>query len=199
MSYTRRTEPTVITKGERVTWTKSYADYPASEYTLQYRFRWTGSGAGAGIDVNASAEGDDFNVVIANTVSDDFTQVGRHKWQAWVTEIADATNKILVGEGFVTVKAGFVAGTLTAVDTRSAAKIALDSIDAAMTAFATGDVLEYEITTPAGSRRVKRSSRADLIQLRKHYAAIVARENAAERMRNGGSFGQRIDVVLRER
>jgi hypothetical protein len=73
-------------------------------------------------------------VLIANTVSDDFTALGKHKWQAWITETADSTNKVLVGEGYTTVNPGFVASTVTAVDERSTAKIMLDTLDAAILA-----------------------------------------------------------------
>jgi hypothetical protein len=196
-SYDRKTEPTVITKGERVTWTKSYCDYPASLYSLQYRFRFVGSGAGVGIDVNATADGDDFNVLIANTVSDDFTALGKHKWQSWITERADATNEVLVGEGYTTVNPGFVASTLSAVDERSTAKIMLDTLDAAILAAGSSDTIEWEVTTPAGSRRIKRDSRTNVLALRKYYAGIVSREDAAERSAAGKGFGTQVKVRFR--
>lgn len=187
---TRVTEPTQITQGERVAWTKTLDDYSAALYTLSYRFR---GGDGPGFNVTATASGTDFAAVIAADVSIK-AKPGVHKWQAWLTLNSDSTKTFIVGEGQTTVKRGFASDTSAAIDLRSPAKKALDSIDAAMEAFATSDVLEYEITTPAGSRRVKRSARADLLNLRKYYAGVVAREDAAERARTTGKFGKSVNV-----
>lgn len=179
----RTIEPTIITTREQVEWTKSYADYPATLWNLEYRFR----GPGPGFDVDGVADGDDFAITVLGTTTDNMV-AGTYTWQAWVTEIADTANKIKVDEGSVMVKLGFDPNSVAAVETRSAAKIMLDTIDAALLAFATSDVLEYEITTPAGSRRVKRSDKAELTSLRDRYVKIVRRENLRDRLARGGSL-----------
>lgn len=188
----RETEPTTIVKGERIEWTKSYCDFSAEEYTLEYRFR----GPGGGVNVTATADGSDFAAVLAATVSDNFTTTGKHRWQAWLTEIADSANTFVVGEGVVQVKEGFASTSLAAVELRTPEKIALDAINAALANAATSDQLEYEISTPAGSRRIKRMSRTELIELQKHYSAIVSRQNTAERLKNGGKFGKPIKATM---
>lgn len=187
----RTIEPTVIVKGERIEWTRSFGDYPATEFSLQYRFR----GNGPGVNVNATVDGIDFVAELSATDSATLA-VERYKWQAWITEIADTANTFIAAEGFVNVQAGFAEGSLAAVDLRSPAKIMLDTIDAALAAFATSDVQEYEITTPAGGRRVKRSDKAQLTSQREYWAGIVSRENDAERVRNGGRFGKPIKVSM---
>jgi hypothetical protein len=190
----RQTEPTVITQGEALEWEKSFCDFPSDEYTLQYRFR----GPGTGFNEDATAQDDGSflaTVTAANTLA---MSTGRYQWQAWLTEIADSTNSQMIAEGVVDVRRGFADDQLGTIDLRTPAKIALESIDAAMAAFATSDVQEYEISTPAGTRRVKRSARADLLSLRKHYAMIVARETAAERGRNTGKYGRQIVINVRE-
>lgn len=185
--------PSRITQGERVEWTRSYSDYPADEYDLQYRFR----GPGTGLDVDATADGTTFEVVM--TAADPaFNVVGNYQWQAWLTEIADATNTLIIETGTLEVKQGFVADSTEDIDLRSAAQIALDTIDAAMLAFASSDVTEYEISTPAGSRRVKRSDKSQLFELRKHYAMIVSMERTRERLRKGGSVMRTIPITMRE-
>lgn len=191
----RTTEPTQIIKGERLEWTKTLTDYPASAWSLEYRFR----GAGTGIDVNATADGDAFLCVITKTASAGFGTAGKYRWQAWITETADSNNTFVVGEGIVNVRAGFDTSSQAAVDLRSTAKQILDAIDATLLNTATSDQLEYEIETPAGRRKVKKMSRNELLDLRKVYAGIVARENAAERVRNGGKFAQTVYVNVRER
>lgn len=189
----RETEPTQITQGEKLEWQKTFCDHPASLWTLQYRFR----GVGPGFDADASASGDDYTVEvpIASTAG---MSVGKYQWQAWVTEIADVTNKIMVGAGRVTVSRGFVASSTGNIELRSDAKIALDAINAAILGKATNDQMEYEITTPAGSRKIRRVPLPDLLAARKEYAAIVARENAAERVKSGGQFGRMVVINVRE-
>lgn len=190
----REIEPTVIVKGERIEWKKSFDDYSAAEYSLEYRFR----GAGIGIDVNATADGRDFVCVIPKTLSDDFSTPGKYRWQAWLTKIADSENTFVVGEGIVTVKAGFDTSSPAAVELRSTAKQIVDALEAALLSSASREQMEYEIETPAGRRRVKYMSRTEQREWLQYYKKIVARENAAERVRNGGKFGTQVKIRMRE-
>lgn len=185
--------PSQITQGERAEWSKSYSGYPADEFDLQYRFR----GPGTGLDVDGTADGTSFDITL--TAADPaFNVVGTYHWQAWLTEIADSTNTFIVEQGTITIKAGFVDGETGDLDLRSAAQIAIDTIDAAMLAFATSDITEYEISTPAGSRRVKRSDKEQLTNLRKQYAMIVSMERTRDRLRNGGKLMKSIPINVRE-
>ncbi len=185
---TRITEPTQITQGDRVAWTRTISDYPATLYTLEYRFR---SDAGPGFNVTADADGDDFDAVITSAQSAT-AKAGKYAWQAWLTEIADATHTFAIQVGNTTITPGFATDAKGIVDLRSPAKQTLDAIDAALLAAATSDVMEYEISTPSGMRRVKR--RLDLLTMRKEFAAIVAAENTRERLRRGGPFMQTVGV-----
>lgn len=186
--------PTEITQGERVEWTKSYSGYPADEYDLQYRFR----GPGTGLDVDGDADGGSWDIELT-AAAPAFNVVGKYHWQAWLTEIADATNTFIIEQGTISVLLGFEASETGDVELRSPAQIALDTIDAALLAFATSDVQEYEITTPAGSRRVKRSDKEQLRELRKEYAIRVSLERTRNRIRNGGPVMKSICVNVRER
>lgn len=187
----RTTEPTTIVKGERIEWTKSYCDFPASDYDLEYRFR----GVGPGADVVATADGNEFEAALTAAQSAAFG-IGKYKWQAWLTEQADPTNTFIVGSGSSTVERGFESGDTGDIDLRTAEKIALDAINSALANAATSDQLEYEISTPAGSRKIKRMTRTELIELQKHYSAIVARQNLAEKLKNGGKFGKPIKATM---
>lgn len=186
----RTTEPISVTQGEQIEWTRTFEDYPATEWTLQYRFR----GPDTGFNIAGTANGTDFDAVMtaAQSLAADF---GTWKWQAWVTNIATPATVLMIDAGVTQILQGFPVGTAE-IDLRSPAKIALDSIDAALLAFSSSDVLEYEITTPAGSRRVKRSDKAQLLSMRKYWAMIVRRENAAEAMRNGDKWGTTIKVRM---
>jgi len=195
MSEIRRTEPTQITQGERLHWEREFDDHPATEWTLEYRFR----GNGTGFDEACTADGVRFIADIPESATADMDP-GKYIWQAWATEIADATNSEMIATDSVVVKAGFVHGATTAVDLRSNAKKTLDAInEALLTASSTANVIEYEITTPAGNRHVKYATRADLLGIRKTYAGIVSRENAAERVKNGKPLAQQVKIVMRER
>lgn len=193
MTYTRTHPPTQLARGEQIGWTKSYADYPATLYTLDYRFR----GQTVGIDVTATADGDQFNTLITPTLSGKFGAAGIFKWQAWLTEIANPTNTFVIEEGRSKVTAGYAVGSTAAVDERSIAKITLDALDAAIQGRASSVQLEYEISTPAGSRRVKHLAMSDLTAMRSYYARLVAAELAAERAREGKGFGMPVKVRFR--
>jgi hypothetical protein len=189
----REIEPTTITQGERIEWTKDFCDYPASLYSLEYRFR----GTGPGFNVAATAAGDAF-VAEVTTANSAACSLGRYDWQAWLTETADSTNKFVVASGRVKVLRGFTSAATGNIDLRSDAKIALDAVNATLLNAASSDQLEYEISTPAGSRKIRRMSRVELLAMQKHFAGIVSRENAAERAKSTGQFGRQVVINVRE-
>lgn len=191
---TPTTEPISITQGERVEWTRTFSGYSAEDYTLEYRFR---SQAGPGFNVTATADGAAFDAVITAATTVDKV-AGKYTWQAWLTENGVATNTFIVCSGETTMLPGFTTDSKAAVDLRSNAQKTLDAIDAAMLAFGTSDIVEYEISTPAGSRKVKRSDKANLMKMRKEYAIIVSMERTKRRVQNGGSLMQSVGIVVRE-
>lgn len=178
----RTTEPTRFTQGEKLEWTKAIDDHSSADYDLAYRFR----GVGPGFDAAATADGENFSVSVAGTVTANCLP-GAYQWQAWLTDKTDATKTFMHASGSVEVVKGFTAGETGNVDLRSNARKILDAIDAALLVDAASSTVEYEISTPAGSRKVKKS-RSEAIEQRKYYAKIVAREKRRERIRNGGSF-----------
>lgn len=198
MTATVRTiEPTTITTREEIHWKQTYPSYPATLWQLNYYFRsHLGVGFTAAWGTEVTADGSRFDIVVAGTKTDDMTVGGDYTWQAWLTEIADSTNKIKIGQGTTRVILGFDPASTAMVETRSKAKITLDTIDAALLAFSTSDVMEYEISTPAGSRRVKRSDKSQLTSERKYWAGIVTNEIAREGARNGKPLMQSIKMVV---
>jgi hypothetical protein len=185
----RETEPTVLTQGESVTWRREFCDFPATAWTLEYRFR----GPGPGFDVAATEDGNAFEATITPARSS-AARPGNYIWQAWATNIADTNVKQLADAGITTVKLGFVNGQTGDMDLRTPARIMLDTLDAALYASGSADVIEYEIATPAGSRRVKRESRESVTSQRKYWAGVVAAEVRREETRRTGKIGRRRDV-----
>lgn len=178
--------PLEIAQGEMAVWKRSLDEFSPDEWDAQYRIRGiAGTGAGFNVD-GAEDEGDFlFEATAAQTAT---MSVTTYEWQLWVTNKTAATETYQIEAGTFAVRRGFSAGTTTAVDTRSTAVQILEAIDAALLSRATSNQQEYEISTPAGSRKLKYLSVMDLKEARKMYAGIVARERMAERLRNGGSI-----------
>lgn len=183
--------PSPIVAGEFKSWTWTLCDYPADEYELQIRFR----GPSAGFDVDATADGTEYDL---EWTFDDEMVAGKWIWQAWVASIAEPDKIFMVQKGTATIEAGFLQDDEEIVEVRTANEIALATIDAALLAFSTSDVTEYEISTPAGSRRVKRSDKTQLMSMRKYYAGLVSMERTRERIRNGGSLMRSVPITVRE-
>ena len=75
-------------------------------------------------------------------------------------------------------------GSPTAIETRSAAKIRLDSVEAAIDALTSG-AQEYQIGVGSGGRRVRRADLKDLIEWRDRLKAEVRAEERADAISNG--------------
>lgn len=189
----REREPTQIQRGETVRWRRYFVGYSPAEFTLKYLIR----GSGTGIDVIATADGDAFVAEITSAQSQTLTE-GRYQWQAWLSEIAAPTKKYVAARGELNVRPGFVEGQTSSVDLRTTAQKIVDALEAALLNSASREQLEYEISTPAGARKIRFMTRSEQTSFLKYYKEIVARERAAERVRNGGTFGTSVKVRVCE-
>ena len=116
-------EPTAVTAGDTVTWTRSLGDYPATaSWVLNYRF----INALAKIDIVATASGADHLVTVSAATSAAW-QAGTYTWQAFVTKAAE---RFTVGSGSITVKPN-LAAQAAGYDARSEARKSYDAIKAA--------------------------------------------------------------------
>lgn len=164
------TEPAVIVAGDTAKWTKSLADYPASDsWTLSY----TLVNATNRYIFSATASGSDFAVTVAAGTTTTFV-AGLYDWRA---QVAKAGEVFTVGSGQFTVQNSFASVT----DGRSSARKSLDQVVAYMANSANLEAAEYEIA----GRRLKRLSIPELIQLKSHLSAEVQRETAATRAAAG--------------
>lgn len=188
----RNQVPKYITKGASIKWRRCFVGHSPAEFTLEYRFR----GPGPGINVTATADGDAFAAEITSAASNTLAK-GRYQWQAWLTEIANPSKKYLAARGETVVEQGFDSGDTGDVDLRTTAKKIVDALEAALLNSASREQLEYEISTPAGTRRIKFMTRREQQEFLKFYKEIVARERAAERIRNGGKFGTQVLINVR--
>jgi hypothetical protein len=175
------TEPAALRIGDTWKWTKSLADYPATSWTLKYRFKT----AAGGFEVTASASGSDHAITVAATTTAALA-AGDYGWLAWVESGAE---KYTVGAGTVELLPDYRAADATAgLDDRSHARKMLDALEAWLESRDPA-VAEYEIA----GRRMKYVPLPELVRLRQRYATEVANEVAAAKIAAGlGTSGRRI-------
>jgi hypothetical protein len=181
-------EPSEITRGETVAWIKSLPSYsPADGWALTYYFR----GAGKGVDVVATDDGSVYTATM--TAGQSLTlSAGRYEVEGWVSKGADETlARHHVVSRIVTVRQGLAdVESDTPVDGRSQAERIVAEIDDLIERTLPGDRAEYT----HGNRQKRHYSRAELLQLRAHYQAIVNVERRRARVKAGGSFIQTINA-----
>ncbi len=177
-------EPTTFRAGDSASWSESLSDYPASAgWSLKYRLIWP---SGSGVNLTATPAGDDFEINLdsANTSA---WQPGQATLVSWV-EKAPA-ERITVGQKIVTILPDLTQAVTH--DGRSANKQALDAAEAALAEYLKGGkatVAEYEVA----GRRMKFRDADQILALINHYKPLVARENAALALLQGGGMPGRV-------
>lgn len=184
---TATTEPTAITAGDTVAWDKTLADYPAGAgWTLSYVL----VRPGARIAITSTPTGDAHRVAVAASASAGWA-AGRYEWQAFVER---ASERFTVGRGVVTVAPNLAAAGPAGVDTRSAARAALDAMDEALRVYGSKAYLQsYAI----GGRQQTFRNPAEFLAFRSKLQGEVKREEAAGRLRAGIGGGKSLQVRFR--
>jgi len=182
-------EPGSLRLGDTWQWRREdlASDYPASTWTLTYRFK----NAAGGFEIVASADGDNFAVTVAAATTAAYASgAGTYTWAA---QVVSGSTKHTVDHGTLEVLANLFAGTATAAsDQRTHNQIALDAIKAVMESRASKDQAEYMIA----GRKLVLTPLPDLIKLLNFYEARVAGEQAAENLRNGRNVPSVIQVRM---
>lgn len=175
------TEPTVITAGDTVSWTKSLADYPANGgWSLSY----TIINATNKYIINANASGTDFLMSVAAATTAVWA-AGDYSWQSRVTNGAEVYTLDI---GDMTIKPSFA--SQVTLDNRSHAAKTLEAIEASIEGRATSATAEYEIA----GRKLKYISFAEMLKLRDFYKATVMQEQASQRIAKGLPDPRRVMV-----
>ena len=158
------TEPTQVTAGDTLTWSRSLADYPASDgWVLSYAL----VNADGQITITASADGDDYLVTVTAATSAAYV-VGTYAWQAYVTL---GTERYQVGTGTLTVLPN-LAAQVGGYDNRSWAQKTVDAIEQWMST-RSPQVAEYQIN----GRAMKYWEDAKLLATRAALLAEIRRES----------------------
>jgi len=175
------TEPSQVTAGDTVQWTKTVSDYPASDgWILTYALLSEKNK----INITGSASGQDHAISVSASTSEDWIP-GTYQWQSYVTNGSERHN---VGSGTLKVLANFAAKS--ASDQRSWAKRTLDNIEAVIEQRATMDQMEYTIE----GRSLKRMSISDLLTFRDRFKALYQQELDAQNLGTGRPGKNRIFV-----
>jgi hypothetical protein len=178
-------EPESIRAGDTWKWLRSFSDYPATGWTLKYRFK----NASAGFEIAAVASGTEFSIDIAAATTPAFP-AGTYTWISWVE--GGSSEKYTLGSGSMEVLPDF--RTVTAnnpLDSRSHAKKMVDAIEAWLENRDPA-VEMYEIN----GRRMKFIPIPDLIKLRNNYKLEVAAEANAEAIKRGEGIGRKIQFRI---
>jgi len=176
-------EPASIVAGDTITWQKSLADYPATEWTLKYRLL---NSAGK-IDITAAASGSDHLVTVSSTTSAAFT-AGDYDYLAWVEKTGARRS---VGTGRITVVANLA--TAATYDGRSDARIVYEALLAGYKSHVeagNGFVAEVKM----GERGMKFNTAADWLTQINFWKAQVLSEERAAKIAAGLPAGNRVLV-----
>lgn len=173
--------PLSFVRGETVVWEDGFADYPASSgWTLTYCFRGTTEAAQFDVVAATGTDGRSFKTTLTSSLTAT-VPVGRYDWQAYVEK--DGVRHY-VGFGWLQLLQDFA--TSTAVDNRTQNEKTLALIDEAIAGRFPEGVASYSISTGSGSRSLAKMQMGELLEARKYYAALVARER---RIASGNPFG----------
>jgi hypothetical protein len=171
--------PKEIFIGDSVTWLDDetcdmMGNVIASDlWTLKYAIRGATT-----LDLTATAHGDGWSTTISTVNSSAFS-AGVYYWQAFATDASN--NRVTLGTGQITVHENLAAAT-SGYDGRSQIRQDLDAVKLAVrTMIAGGAVQEYMI----GTRSVKKMSLTDLLALESKLKVDLAREEKADKIRNG--------------
>lgn len=148
---------------------------PADGYSVSWLF--APAAGGNVVTVAAVQDSDAWKLTVPASTTASWA-AGRWRWSVRVNGPGGFAQT--VEQDMLTV---LVNPATNALDSRTAAQRALDAIDAALEGRAGSTALEYEF--PDG-RRIRHMTHADLLPLRKHYAALVAAEKRVAKGKGAG-------------
>ncbi len=182
MSDIPTTEPTEITAGDTIKWTKSLSDYPADSYALNYRFQPLAGGDA--ISIAATADGTDHAIEVSAATSALYTS-GDYRWTSYVVDIATGLERTTIDRGDTTILPDPLTST---ADLRSKAKQIYDAINATIL----GEASTPQLKLLIDGKSIERRTYTELLELESRYRQLVKQEEDAEKIRKGLGTGARI-------
>ena len=172
-------EPTVITAGDTLTFTKSLPDYlPADSWALTYSLVMGGNL----ISITSSDNGDGTHLVLVTAANTAPYKPGQYQWQSYVTK---TTQRFQVGFGNIEIKPDFAAQA-AGLDARSFAESELERVE--------GEIRKLRAHDSLSIRDRTKSDRAfaDLLEARDYWKREVARVRREEKLAAGLASGRMI-------
>lgn len=178
-----------ITAGDTLEFTTATPDYPASAgWSLVYKL--IPRTAGTVISITSSASGDDHLLQVGASTTANWA-AGDYSWVAYATKTGE---RYTLESGSITVAAD--PGVVTALDTRSSAKKALNAINLLLETYGSKAYMQgYEIN----GRKQQFHSPGDFLAFRRKLAAEVAREDNVARINAGLSPKNQVAVRFNTR
>lgn len=166
------TVPASFIVGDTVKWTRTIADYLASDgWVLSYAFVNTGATFS---ESTSTADGDDHAIVISAADSANLT-AGTYQWQEYATLDSE---RFITGYGTIVVQPNYASG---AVDNRSHVKKVLDAIESVIEGRASEDASSLSVA----GRSITKMTLDELVAARSHYRVEYQSELKAERIAAG--------------
>lgn len=171
-------EPTEITAGDRITWTRYDAAYlPSDGWVLKYAMRGP-----AAIDLISTPDGSSHVIDIPGNTSKDFAP-GAYSWAGYYekvdgTRITRYTGRLKITPDLVMAVAGY--------DGRSHAEKVLEAIERVIEGRATRGDQELAFD----GKKIVKMTVAELIQLRQQYRNEVRAERARAAAKAGRKTGR---------
>lgn len=170
-------EPICFRAGDTVKWTRSHADYPASDsWVLKYYLVKENEE----ITITASADGDDHSIIILGSTSAGY-DLGRYMYQGRYEKDTEVYTEY---EGVIEVLKEFEGSG--GFEWRIHAEQALENIEAVLLNKATADNLSYSIA----GRSLSKYSFDELVKARDYYRKELNRFNR----KHGLTRGQKIQI-----
>lgn len=178
-----------LTAGDTLDFTTSTPDYPASAgWGVVYKL--IPRTAGTVITITSTASGDDHLSQVGSSTTATWA-AGTYSWVCYAVKAAE---RYTLQTGSITVDAD--PGVVTALDTRSSARKALDAVNLALESYGSRAYMQgYEIN----GRRQQFHSPGEFLAFRDKLKAEVAREDNAARIAAGLSPRNQIHVRFTSR
>ena len=175
-----------IVAGDTLDFAESVADFPAPDWTLQYRLV-PRSSASPVITINSTAEGTSHRIRAGSSTTSGWA-AGEYAWAVYAQRTGE---RHTLQSGALTIKpdpAQLAPGT----DTRSTARRALDEALAAQASYCAGNAMVAEYTI--NGRTMKFRSAVDFLPLISQLQAQVIREERAWSKTHGFGNPSRLHV-----
>lgn len=173
-------EPSTARAGDKVTWKRQFADYPASEWTLKYVL----INDSAKITITATADGDD-HLVEETPATTAGWGAGRYTFLGYVEKSGERTTLF---DGSIHIYPDLTAETT--YDGRSHVKKTLDILEGVIEGKAAKDQISYSIE----GRSISRMSWTEIMTAYEKYKAWYAQEKKQEKIKRNLKTGSAIKV-----